>query len=137
MEVSEPSKPAGLRMRTEPASTVTSGCSLDPDEPTLLRAEATSGAHGLQRLDRRDEVVRTAERPGVARERVARAVGETGHALEHRRERALRRTEADEHRAVVAHGSIGHVPAEDLAKAILVGARHVRVGRLVRELGAV
>ena len=43
------------------------------------------------------------------------------------RERPLVGAEADEHRPVVGHGPVGHVAAEDLPEAILVGARDVRV----------
>ncbi len=45
--------------------------------------------------------------------------------------------EADEHRAVVGDGPVGHVPPEDVAEALLVRAPDVRVVRPVIELHAV
>src|SRR5262249_30055560 len=92
---------------------------------------------GPDRVGGGNEVVGAREGARVARERVAGAVGEAGHALEHRGEDALLRAEADEHRAVVGDGAVGHVAAEDLAEALLIGARDVRIGRLVLELDAV
>ena len=52
-------------------------------------------------------------------------------------ERPLVGAEADEHGAVVGDRPVRHVPPEDLAEAVLVGAGDVRVGRLVLDLDAV
>jgi len=50
---------------------------------------------------------------------------------------ALVGTETDEHRAVVRDVPVGHVASEDLAEAILVGARDVGVRCLLLDLDAV
>jgi len=83
-------------------------------------------AAAAQALGGGDEVIRAGEGAGVERERVPdAAVGQADHALEHLPQRPLVRAESDEHRAVVGHRPVRHVPAKDLPEAILIGARHV------------
>src|SRR5207248_8676901 len=90
-----------------------------------------------KRFDRRDEVVRAREWPRVPRQRVRSAAARPGHALQHAGQALLLCAEAHEHRPVVGDGAVGHVAAEDLPEAVLIGARDVGVVGLVLELDAV
>ena len=94
-------------------------------------------AEAREALIRRHEVVRAGGGLCVLRQRVTQTVLEPGHVLQHLAESPLVGAESDEHRAVVGHGAVGHVAAEDLAEVVLVGPSDVRVVGLVLELDAV
>ena len=84
----------------------------------------------------RARIVRAGERPRVVRERVARAVHETGHALQHRGERTLRGGEAHEHRPVIGdRGAVGQLRAgRSVAEGVAGPCSRVRSARLSSSL---
>ena len=90
-----------------------------------------------QALDGGHEVVGAGQRLSIAGERVARAVDEARHAVEHSESRFCSALNPTNIGAMVLDGSVGHVAAKDVAELILIGAGDVRVRRLVFEFGAV
>jgi hypothetical protein len=90
-----------------------------------------------QALGCRDEVVGTADRPGIASERVSDASRTANHALQHAGKALLVRAKSYEHGAVINHCSVRHVASKYLSELILVGTGHVRVRWLVLKFDTV
>ena len=117
------------------SSAISPGCVTLASPPSAASAVSGRGLgaqpiRNLQeRFDRGDEVVGARERPGEPGERVAFAARRPAM-LSSIAARAVARREADEHRPVVGDRAVRHVPTEDVAEALLVGAATCESGGL-------